>query len=485
MKNSPRGLGAAAAGVLLGAWLPALAQSAQSALAAPFAPSTLTRPMAEAAASRPSTSTSTSTSVSTFAATDIATPASEAAHAVLIDSPRLASASALLTQAFEAAWTRQPEQRGATLRRDAAAAQAAAARRWTPEAAALETSLRTDRLHGNRGSREVETTLAVPLWLPGERSRSVAAASAGSALVEADLQVARWRLAGDIRAAHWARQRAHLERALATARLASAQGLAADVARRVRAGDLARVDGHQAEATVAAADLALAEASIAADQADRAWRLLTGLAPVDAAAVAAAEPLPDDALSADPSLHPILRARSARLDAARRAQALAGVQTRANPELTLGAVHERDSRGERAAQSVVVGLRIPLGRASGSDARLAAAGAELVEAEAAQVLEAEQLQDQIDAARSRLRVVQAAQRTADRRAALAREALGFIDKAFRLGETDLPTRLRMALEAHEAERAAERSRVDVGEAISSLRQALGLDLAQSAGHRPE
>lgn len=389
------------------------------------------------------------------------------------------TASRLLTQGFEAAWARQPEQRGATLRRDSAAAQAAAARRWTPDAAALETSLRTDRLSRNTGTREVDATLAVPLWLPGERSRAVAAASAESARVDADLDVARWRLAGEVRTAHWTRQRARLELSLAQARLDSARRLAADVTRRVQAGDLARVDGHQADATVATAEVTLAEASLAADQAERAWRLLTGLASAGAHAddVSIAEPVPTEPANGDSQTdvasHPVLRARVALVDAARRAQSLAGVQTRANPELTLGAVHEREGRGERAAQSIVVGLRIPLGRASGSDARIAAAGAELLEAEAAQALESEQVRDHVDAARSRLRALQAVQVSADRRAVLARETRSFVEKSFRLGETDLPARLRVELETHEAERQAERSRLDVGEAVSQLRQALG------------
>ncbi|MNW04181.1 hypothetical protein D3C71_2002340 [compost metagenome] len=63
---------------------------------------------------------------------------------------------------------------------------------------------------------------------------------------------------------------------------------------------------------------------------------------------------------------------------------------------------------------------------------------------------------------------------AQRRAALAGESRGFFDKAFRLGESDLPTRLRIDLEAFEAERQAARSRLEVGAAISQLRQALGL-----------
>ncbi|HOB94157.1 MAG TPA: transporter, partial [Aquabacterium sp.] len=61
-----------------------------------------------------------------------------------------------------------------------------------------------------------------------------------------------------------------------------------------------------------------------------------------------------------------------------------------------------------------------------------------------------------------------------RRATLARETRGFVDKAFRLGESDLPGRLRVEREAAEADRQAARSRIDLAAAVSTWRQALGL-----------
>jgi cobalt-zinc-cadmium efflux system outer membrane protein len=63
---------------------------------------------------------------------------------------------------------------------------------------------------------------------------------------------------------------------------------------------------------------------------------------------------------------------------------------------------------------------------------------------------------------------------AEKRAQLARESRGFFDKSFRLGESDLPTRLRIELEAVEAERQSTRARIELAAAISALRQALGL-----------
>jgi cobalt-zinc-cadmium efflux system outer membrane protein len=386
-------------------------------------------------------------------------------------SPGLAQTSPI-KQGFDAAWARQPEQRSASLRHDAAAAKVAAAERWTPEPPSLEVSAKTDRYTRSEGVREYDAGVAIPLWLPGERSRAHASASSDALAVDARLAAAQWRLAAEVREAYWAYQRASSEQQLAERRLANARQLAEDVTRRVRAGDLARSDSHQAEGTVAAAEAAFAEAGITRMQATTAWKALTGLQEPAVEPSSASESRPAEALAED--LHPVLRDLNSRADVARTQRDLAGVQTRSNPELTVGAVRERDGRGERYGQSVVVGIRVPLGRLSSSDSKLAAASAELVEAESQLTLEAQRIRMQVDATKAALMSLEAVRASAERRAVLARESRGFFEKSFRLGESDLPTRLRAELESFEAERQAERSRLDVDAAVSKLRQALGL-----------
>ncbi len=77
-------------------------------------------------------------------------------------------------------------------------------------------------------------------------------------------------------------------------------------------------------------------------------------------------------------------------------------------------------------------------------------------------------------ARLLVEAAQARQAATDKRARLARESRAFFEKSFRLGETDLPTRLRIEGEATEAERQAARSRIELAAAISAWRQTLGL-----------
>jgi len=382
---------------------------------------------------------------------------------------------ATLAQAYAAAWSRQPEARSLAQYREAADARRQSADSWLAEPPALELSGRSDRVTGNDGSREYEIGLAMPLWLPGERARTAALVDAEARAGESRAGAARLRLAASVREAWWNWQRARGERTLADARHAAASRLAADVARRVEAGDLARADRHQAEGALATAEAALAEAEAALLAARLQLRALVGRPPA-ATVVPVAEPvpaMPADAVAADDA-HPAVAEFADRAEVARRSVELAGVQTRANPELTLSATHDRGAFGDDWGRSLTVGVRIPFGAESRNRARIGRARAEAIEAESLARLERERLAAELETARQRVDSARTQLAAAERRARLAGETRGFFEKSFRLGESDLPTRLRVELEAVEAERQAMRARVDHAAAVSALRQALGL-----------
>ena len=159
---------------------------------------------------------------------------------------------------------------------------------------------------------------------------------------------------------------------------------------------------------------------------------------------------------------------------AERTAALAATQSHANPELMLATTRNRGAIGEASQQTITLGVRIPFGGGPRHDARSANARAEATEAQAQLALERERLGAEREAARVRVDASRTQLAAAERRALLARESRGFFDKSFRLGETDLPTRLRIEVEAAEAERQAARTRLELAAAISAWRQALGL-----------
>ncbi|RZU00905.1 cobalt-zinc-cadmium efflux system outer membrane protein [Rivibacter subsaxonicus] len=376
-----------------------------------------------------------------------------------------------LKQATEAAWLRHPEARGADARRDAAQAQRDVAASWIAEPLAVELSAKSDRLNRDNGNREYVAGVAIPLWLPGQRAHSQAVAEAERGAVDSRLSAAQWRVAGSVREAWWAVHRSRQDVTLAKARLANAEQLATDVARRTKAGDLSRADQHQADGAMAGAQAALAEAVAAEATAMQALRSVTGPVP-NGRLAETPEAIPAET-AADPS-HPVLRELGDRAELARRTRELAGTQSRANPELNLATTRERGISGVPYDQSITVGVRIPFGSDGRSRAKVASAAADQIEAEQLLGIERERLAAEIDAARARVASAALVVAAADRRAALAHESRGFFEKSFRLGETDLPTRLRVDLEAVEAERQSARARIDQALALSQLRQALGL-----------
>lgn len=377
-------------------------------------------------------------------------------------------AATTLREAFEAAWERQPEARAAFARRQAAEAGRAASQRLTAEPATLEVQTKTRR--SGAGGREYEAAVAFPLWLPGERTRAASLADAQLEAVDFRVRAAQLKLAATVREAWWALKRAEGEVAAARDRLASAQQLAADVTRRVQAGDLARADQHQAESAVAQAEAAVAEADSARTGAEGALRGIVLAAPAPGAP---AVPEPTPAPGATPE-HPVVAEARSRALVARRTMELTSTQRRANPELTVGTSRETGGAGEPSVQSLIVGIRVPFGGGPRQDARVATAQAEALEAEAVADVEQNRIASEAGSARARLQAAQVQVQAAERRARLAAETRGFYDKSFRLGESDLPTRLRVELEAAEAQRALARSRIAAAAAVSQLRQALGL-----------
>jgi cobalt-zinc-cadmium efflux system outer membrane protein len=389
------------------------------------------------------------------------------------NNPVAESASyASLKSIFDAAWQRQPEARALQARRDAAQAQAKAAHLLSPEAPTLEVRQRTDQMTGNYGAREAEVGLAIPLWLPGQRTASAELAQAEVSFVERKLLASQLRLAATVREAWWGWQRARVDADLASEQLINARRLAADVAKRVQAGDLARSDQHQAQGAAAAAEAIAAQAQAASSAALSQLVALTGSTSAPATSSGTGnEPTPSSSQSIS---HPLLAELEDRIAIAERTANLISTQKRANPELTVATTRDRGAFGERYGQTVQVGIRLPFGAGPRYDARIATAQAEAIEVQSQLTLEKDRIQADQHAAAARVEASRIQLNAAQRRAQLARESRGFFDKSFKLGETDLPTRLRIEAEAVEAERQEARSQVDLAASISVWRQSLGL-----------
>ena len=126
-------------------------------------------------------------------------PARAAEPSVAPATPPLSASP--LARAFAAAWERQPLAAALPQRQDAARAQQEAADSLLAQPPSLDLSTRTDRYNRDRGAREVETGIALPLWLPGEKDGTRALADARKEALDARTLAARLQLAAELRSA--------------------------------------------------------------------------------------------------------------------------------------------------------------------------------------------------------------------------------------------------------------------------------------------
>lgn len=383
--------------------------------------------------------------------------------------PALPAQAQTLAQALDQAWSRHPQAAAFAAREEAARARAEVTAGITPGPAALSLSSLNDRLDRNRGRQEWEAEMAVPLWLPGQQAARAAEAESALAEVAAQSRALRLQLAGELREAWWALAAARNARALAARRAQTAQSLEADVQRRYRAGELARIDANLARGERLAAEAAVLEAETAQLAAEQRWRSLTGMpAPRELAEEGGAdarEPAED---------HPRFAAVAAAARTARARLRLAEETRRDAPQLAVRVVRERGEFAEPYANTVGVKLTIPFSSGARVRQESSAARAEASQADAELALARLKLQLEAEQARLDLAAAERQFVMARERRELTADNLRLAEKAFSLGESDLATLLRIRAAAFEAEAFLDRQQIARAAARSRLKQVLGV-----------
>ena len=378
-----------------------------------------------------------------------------------------------LRAALDAAWALHPASRAEVNRSAELDARARAAQSFTSGPASVGLAHRTDALSGDAGLREVEAEVQVPLWNPGVRRAAQNQVAADVSAFALQQNAERLKLAGEVREAAAQVALTRAERDAAARKHLEANQLADDVERRVKAGDLARVDALQARANSQQAQGQLALQAAALTRALGHWRALTG----QPQAADLQEPMLDLAAqntSANPLVeHPALQAAQAQVRSAQARLALTEADRRDPMEVGLGVTRERSAAGANLETTVRFALRIPLGGDSRNAPKLALARAELDAAQAHADALVRQLDAEVAAARAGLEATRSQETAAAQRATLSMQMQALVVKSHRLGESDLPTRMRADNEKLDADLSLARARIELQRAISQLNQALG------------
>ena len=375
--------------------------------------------------------------------------------------------AATLSEALDLAWQRATQARVAESQRVEADAGRTAAESLFPEAPSIEISQRDDRLNANRGLRERELELTLPLWLPGQRDARLALAERESVDSDAAVAAVRLSLAGQLRLAVWSCASARAEAELARDRLAVAERLETDVARREAAGEMARTDLLLAREHTLAARAATAEARTRERQALEHYRVLTGL---DTLPIQIDESVAHSTLTA----HARQRLAETTAERARAAMQVARESGRDAPELAIGWQKTREEVSGQDINSVRIGLKIPFATAGRNAPRIAAANSFVIRAEAAYQQAMAELESEQRQALAALEDAELANEAAQARTAMAAERLRLLARAFDFGELALSELIRARGAANEARLQATRARIALSAAKAQVNQSKGV-----------
>lgn len=392
--------------------------------------------------------------------------------------------SALLKVLFEESWQRQPEARAYSSKLESLKARERVTQSLLPRPLTMEVAGKAERSSTNTnfgagGSGEYIVGFSIPLWLNGERASAIALSNAESQRLMKQLASVQLRVAARLRSQFWEFELAKINGALAESRFQNAQALRQDVIRRYAAGDLSKADVLQSESALANAEAAIAESQANLILAKQNLRSIIGrdittdLLQVAKPSAEALPILPKSFIDLDQS-HPIIQDLIAQIEVASKATALAQVQTRQNPELQLYTTGGRPEAGGAPQQSILLGLKIPFGSSNRTQVQQLTSRALQIESEERLVFERERILAELDASKAQVESAQIRLTAAKRRAQLSSETRLFFDKSFKFGESDLPTRLRIELEATDAIKHAAQAEIAYLAAVSTLRQALGL-----------
>lgn len=366
-----------------------------------------------------------------------------------------------LRAALDQAWEKSPQAQTLEAKRAESDAQGVAANSLLPGAPAIILGHRNDQLSNNAGVREWEAGIALPLWLPGQRDARQRQAKAGRVSLEADILALRLRLAGELREAIWQVRQVEAQIRLDEARAQTAKKLAEDVAKRVRAGELAKTDLNLAQNEWRTAQAAVLQNRNRLLQAQQAYATLTGTSvlPDDSAESAQSKPLSDD--------HPLMEEARLAIEVAQAQVHVASQSRRDNPELELSTRRERGSLNDPYASTVALALRLPLATDARNLPLMAAAQTILTRAQSEYTRTRLTLEYQRQQAGQALQAADQLLDLARQQRTASGENLDLIQKSFSLGESDLFTLLRARTAAFEAEQAYNQQ--EIAQALSRAR----------------
>ncbi|MDR0780197.1 MAG: TolC family protein [Pseudomonadales bacterium] len=371
---------------------------------------------------------------------------------------------------LNAAMQQAPQILEAPVREQQASDYAAAGKRLLAGRPNVIYNLIDDRWRDNLGLRQQEFGLQLPLWRPGERRDAQAMGAHYEEQVGLWSTYLRWNLAGRLRSALMDLESAEAQLALEEAASLNAQALHRATERMFEAGSLARLDTMQTRNMLLQQQQKVLDADARMVDAERNFRVLTGLDRRPASAFTETRSA-EDAVSAT---HPLLDYLNSEVTVARDHVQQMLLTNKGSPQLTIGTHSERGDRFQATTGSVLVQLSVPLGSKNVVNSQTSAARRLQVDAEVALRQNRIELQRLVHEAEHALFTIEQQLPLAEEQADLAEQRRAMAQGAFEAGELTLAQVLSSVQDAIAARQALSNMHLQRLRLISEYNQYLGV-----------
>lgn len=337
-----------------------------------------------------------------------------------------------------------------------------------PSTPAVNVVHQNDVLGSRRGEREWQVELELPVWLPNQRNNRLKVADATQSNFTAGRESLKLNVAGLLRDALWDIALNENNHALAFNKFELANKLQQDIEKRYKAGEMAKTDAMLAQQETLRAEKEQLRAEAELMHARHRYFLLTGIQEIPANFEEPQSKLEDYSQSS------IWTEAQSKVGLAETERDLAQIESRENLQVLVNIRSNKGPFDNLSNESLGVKVRIPFGGESRAVPIKAAAelgvGHALTERETLR----NALETMMHEAEHNLNVSRAELVIVTKQFEIAKESSKLAQKAFRLGETDLVSLIRVQAQTYEAERAYTTRKIQVQWDIARYNQAVGV-----------
>lgn len=349
----------------------------------------------------------------------------------------------------------------------------AAGHSWLSGRPSINLNYFDDSILDDRGQRELEYGIQLPLWRPGERDSARALGQRYEEQVPLWLQALGLELAGQLRTVLADIAEAESLLQLERDATANAQELVGTTRVLYENGQVPRLELLQAQNLLLAQQQHEFAAEAALVDAEIAYRELTGLDQRPVRLPAESRHAAETIAEVEGS-HPLLRYLHGEVLLAQAGVEQSAQSARGSPQLGLGARRERGDRFTPFTDSINLSLQIPIGGRSWVDSRTSAARRTQVEAEVRWLQAQRELDRALHEAEHELDVAERSLPLAQEQARLASERLAMAEVAFAEGEIDMSRLLPAVQEARSAEQSLQLLELRLQRLVTDYNQILGV-----------